>query len=200
MFHGSSHKGGEMKKLFVVPVLAAFVAMAGPSVASAQVMVGLAGGVTLPQSDYGDYANTGWLGHLDVGVPVGESGLAVGASGFYGSNGHDEEIDTGKTNLYGGAGVLSYNIRTSGPVTPAVFGLAGIMRHQYKNDDAPELEGTESGFMWGGGVGLGFPLGGVGGVIEAWYVSANIGDSPNDETTAIFGIDFGIQIMTGGGM
>jgi hypothetical protein len=44
----------------------------------------LGGGATFPVSDYGDYANTGYLLIAGGGRPVGDSGLGVGLEAFYG--------------------------------------------------------------------------------------------------------------------
>jgi len=174
----------------------ALAATLWPAGASAQVVLSLAGGVTVPTSDYGDYANTGWLGHADIGFPVGENGLSVGASGYYGSNNH--ETDGDKTNLYGGLGWVGYTFETGASVMPTVWGMAGSLTHSYKSDTTPSAEGSDTGFAFGGGAGLGFPLGGVTGRVQAWYLTASIGDPSS--TTALFGVDVGVQFVVGGGM
>jgi len=181
-----------MKRLVSAALALAIVAIAAP--ASAQVAVSVAGGATFPMSDYGDYAKTGWVGHVDVAFPVGDAGLAVGASGYYGSNSHDGSDD--KTNLYGALGFVAYAFPTGGSITPQIFALVGSMTHAYKSDTFGD--DSETGLAYGGGAGLGFPLGGVNGVIEAWYLAASIGDPSS--TTAIIGVDLGVQIPLGGGM
>ena len=182
-----------MKKL----ATALFLAVLGLTFASSQVaaqFIFVGGGPSFPMSDYGDYAKTGWVGHVDVGFPIGDAGLAAGASGYFGSNSHDGTDD--KTNLYGALGFLAYAFPTGGSISPSIFALAGTMTHAYKSDTFGD--DSETGFAYGGGAALGFPLGGVMGVIEGWYLAASIGDPSS--TTAVFGLDVGVQFALGGGM
>jgi hypothetical protein len=182
-----------MKRLVTAALAMAFLAISAPG-ASAQVNLGVAGGVTIPTSDYGDYAKTGWLGHVDLSIPIGDAGLAAGASGYFGSNSHDGTDD--KTNLYGALGFLAYGFDTGGALMPSIFAMAGSMTHAYKSETFGDE--SETGFAYGGGVSLGFPLGGVVGLVQGWYLGASIGDPSS--TTAIIGVDVGVQFALGGGM
>lgn len=174
------------------------LALLMPATAQAQaVFVG--GGATVPTGDFSDFgggdgANTGWMGFGGVLFPVGDAGLSAGAEAFYGSNSHDTDGD--KTNLYGGLALLAYSFGAPGAaVSPMVFGGLGFMTHSYKSESFPAAEGSESGLAMGFGAGLGFPLGGVGGMVAASY---NMGLGNIDATTFI-GISAGIQIAVGGG-
>jgi len=183
-----------MKRSLTVVLVAALAAMTAPIDVSAQVSIGVAGGVTFPLGDYADLdgANTGWMGAAGVSFAVGEAGLSVGAAGFYGSNNHD--IDGDKTNLLGGLGLVTYNISTGGSITPFVGASAGYLRHSYKSDTQPSLEGSVSGFAYGARGGISFPLGGMNGFLQGnWLKGA--GDVSG---TQWFGVTAGVLIPVGG--
>lgn len=183
-----------MKRWVTAALALAFLAISAPGQVAAQVSIGVSGGATFPSGDYGDYASVGWIGTAGLTVPIGESGLAVGASGFYGSNSHD--IDGDKTNLLGGLGAVGYGFQTGGALTPYVYAGLGMMRHSYKSENNPSLEGSESDLAYGGGVGVGFPLGSLMGAVDAFYVMG----SGDIDGTEFFGVTFGVAFPLGGGM
>ena len=180
-----------MRRLFSLILSGALLVMLAPMSAAAQPTIALGVGGTFPMSDYGDFAKTGFLAHAGVNVPVGDAGVSVGAHGFYGSNSH--ETDGDKTNLYGGVGSVGYAIATGGSVTPTIFGLVGYLVHSFKSDAIPAADGSEGSLTAGGGVGLGFPLGSVVGVVQAYYL---MGFGNNDGTDFV-GADVGVQIPVG---
>lgn len=182
-----------MKRFMSVALAVALVGLAAPSDSSAQAVIALGAGPTIPMGDYGDFAKTGYLGHAGVNVPVGEAGLTIGGHGFFGSNGHDD-VDGDKTNLYGGVGSVGYQIATSGSIAPSVFGMVGYLVHSYKSESFPAAEGSDSGLAAGAGVGIGFPLGGISGVVQGWWLTG-FGDV---DGTQILGIDVGVGIPVGG--
>jgi hypothetical protein len=185
-----------MKRTVCLALAGAFYAMAAAGGVSAQATIVLGGGLSLPTGDYNTYAKPGWLGHAGVDFPVGDAGLSVGAHGFFGSNNHDEAVAGvlagDKTNLYGGVASVGYAIQTTSSLTPQIFGLAGIMTHAYKSTSGDD---SQAAFAAGGGVGIGFPLGSIQGVIEGTYLS---GFGKNKDTH-IFGVDVGVGIPLGGG-
>ncbi|MGD2046254.1 MAG: outer membrane beta-barrel protein [Gemmatimonadota bacterium] len=183
-----------MKRFTCAAVAVAFAAMAAPGQASAQVTVGIGGAATIPTGDYGDFANTGWMGAVGVTVPVGESGLGVGATGVYGSNGHDEAVVPGTTDLLGALAHVGFSFATGGSMTPYVVGNLGFLQHKWKVDGVDDV--TDSGLAFGGAAGLMFPLGSVVGRVQASYL---IGSGDIDGTD-FFGIGAGIGIPLGGGM
>lgn len=178
-------------KRFCIPVVVALFAWTAPLDVSAQgIFVG--GGVTVPTSDFGDFANTGWMGFAGVLTPVGDQGFSVGAEGFFGSNGH--EIEGDKTNLYGGMALasLSFGGETA-PATPFVFGGLGFMTHSYKSESTPQFEDSATGMTLGGGGGVTFPLGGAQGILAGTYIQG-FGDI---DETSLFGISAGVQFLFG---
>jgi hypothetical protein len=168
-----------------IAVLLALLAVPAP--ASAQVFGFLGAGATIPTSDYGDYANTGWMGAAGVGFPIGDAGLAVGAEGFYGQNNHDYDGD--KTNPYGALGFVQYSFGDQARLHPYLLGGAGILVHKYSSDN---FNGdSESQFAYSFGAGLAYPLGATTGLYgEGRYWGS--------EDTTFFGIMGGFFFTFGG--
>jgi hypothetical protein len=183
-----------MRRSLTAVLATATWALVAAGDASAQATIIIGGGATIPMSTYADYAKVGWLGHAGVDFALGDAGASVGAHGFYGSNSHEAEGD--KTNLYGGLASLGYAFATSGSLVPQVFGLVGFMTHQYKSEDFPEFEGSESALAAGAGAALGFPLGSFQGAVQAYFLT---GFSDLDETRLV-GVDFSVGFPLGGGM
>lgn len=180
-----------MKLLATVAVLGTLAIAATSNPLSAQ-GVWLGGGATFPTSDYGDFANTGFLFTAGVGTGVGDGGLGVGVEGFYGQNSH--ETDGNKTTPLGFMGQVAYSL--SGPDADSgiyVLGQLGVLWHKYSSETVPALDGSESGFAYGGALGYEFPLGGVDGWVEGKFMQASI----SDENTQFFGILAGISIPFG---
>ena len=77
-------------------------------------------------------------------------------------------------------------------MSPFLWGEFGIMSHAYRSDTF--ADDTSTAAAWGGGAGVGFPIGGVSGWIAAGY---NAGLSDNSGTT-FFGIYAGVSVAVGG--
>ena len=182
-----------MKRFVTAALSLAFVGVMAPAPTAAQITVGIGGAATIPTGDYGDYANTGWMGSVGITAPVGSSGLGVAVDGFYGSNNHSD-IDGDKTNLLGVTGSLGYAIATGGSMMPYVFGSLGFMKHSYKSDTYPDLEDSVSGLAFGGGAGVSFPLGSINGNVQGTYLMG----SGDIDGTQFFAIGAGIGIPIGG--
>jgi len=178
-----------MRDFVKLAALSALVLLPG-QVAGQNIWVGA--GATFPVSDYGNYANTGFLSVAGVGFPVGEAGLRVIGEGFYGQNNHEGGGE--KTSPFGVMGGLEYDI-TGSDETKGVylFGQAGVLVHRFSSDT--EDSSSSSGFGYGAGAGVFFPLGGVGGWIEGRAMNASI----DSENTSFFGIMAGLSFDIGGG-
>lgn len=182
-----------MRNWRYLTLMAALSALLPSGPASAQVTIGVSGGPTFPAGDYGDQATVGWMGSAGFTVPIGESGFAVGASGFYGANGH--EVVGDKTSLLGGLAAAGYVFETGGALMPYVFGGLGMLKRSYESDDNPDLEGSDSGLAYSGGLGAGFPLGGIQGMVGIVYVVG----SGDVDGTELLGASFGVVFPLGGG-
>ena len=177
-----------MRRLLSATLAAALFALSGPEDSFAQANVFLGGGATFPVSDFGELANTGWQGWGGVLVPVGDAGISVGAEGFYGSNNH--EIDGNKTKLYGGLGLVGMQWGDPEGLQPAVFGGLGLMKRSFTSDAIPILDSSATSLAWGGGAGVGYPIGGVSGFLGASYTSGT-----GDENFAIRYFTIGLSAM-----
>ena len=176
-----------MKSLAIAAVIGTLGLLATSNPLSAQ-GVWIGGGATLPTSDYGDIANTGFLFTAGVGTPVGDQGVSLGVGGSYGQNNH-ELIDGDKTNLYGFMGYVEYDFAgRDAERTFYVLGELGVLWHKFSSNISPET--TESGFAYSGAAGYAFPLGGVNGWAEGRFTQASISDA----NTQFFGIVVGISI------
>lgn len=126
------------------------------------------GGATLPMSDYGDYAKTGWLGVAGVGFSVTPH-VFIQAEGMLGSNKHSDVVGE-KTELMGASASLGYSFGGDGAkVKPYLFGGAGMLNHKF----VPVTGTSESEYkaMFYGGAGLYFPMGKLGAWVETRLVS-----------------------------
>ena len=177
-----------MKRLLCATLATAFFALSTPVDSSAQGTVFLGGGATFPVSDYGELANTGWQGWGGVLVPVSDVGISLGVEGFYGQNSH--ETDGNKTSLYGGLALVGYEFGDPEALTPTVFGGVGYMRRSFKSESTPALDNGSSSFAWGGGAGVGFPLGGVKGFAGGTYTSGT-----GDENFGVRFIALGVSVV-----
>jgi hypothetical protein len=170
------------------------------AVPSAAQTVFFGAGPTFPVSDYGDYANTGFLAIGGLLLPVGAGPASLVVEGFYGQNGHTEEAGSGKTNPLGVMGGVVLDFSGEGEAGPYVFGEAGLMVHKYSPEQGDG--DSETAFGFGGGAGYGFPLGGLSAWVEGRYMSASFdaeaGTASSSETTAFMGIVAGVSIPLGG--
>ena len=172
-----------MLKRLVVPVLVALLSV--PAVANAQVMLYLGGGPTFPSGEYSDYANTGWMAHAGVGVPVGPKGLMAGVDAFYGQNNHSD-FDGDKTNPYGAMGFLAYRFGNPERTGIYLLGDAGLLVHKYGSDTFDSE--SDSQFAFGAGAGVEIPMGGKSIFVEGHYTTS---DGTNF-ISALVGIGFGL--------
>ena len=181
--------------LFSVAVLSVLSLMLPTQVVAQSAFVG--GGITIPNGDYSDFgdgdgAKTGYMAMGGVSFPIGEGNLSVFGEGFYGMNDHEHEGD--KTNLYGAMGGLLLGLAEEGEPGPYVFGQVGFMVHDYKSDDSPSEEGSETGLGFGGGAGYSVPLGSLTGWAEGRYMFGKF----DDGNTTYFGILAGLSFPLGG--
>ena len=173
-----------IRRAIVTSTAVLFMALALPLTANAQSVYVLAG-ASLPTGDYGDFADTGWLGAVGVTFPVAEAGLWAGAEALYGQNGASA-FDGESFKVFSAMGLLGYSIPTESNIAPYVWGGAGIM--SLSNGD------SESGFGWQ--LGAGASLQGEGNVspfAEARYQSASL----DGGTLSFIGLEIGVSVGLG---
>ena len=129
-----------MKSLTTAGVIGILALMTTSNPLSAQA-VWIGGVGTFPTSDYGEYANTGFLFMAGAGLPVGDPGVSVGLGGYYGQHNH-EAADGDKTNPYGLPGYVEDD--RAGPAAERTFyalGEWGVLWHEFGSDCVPAPTG-----------------------------------------------------------
>lgn len=173
-----------------IGVLGAVCALLVAAPASAQ-FVWAGGGATFPMSDYGEYANTGFLVSAGFGMPVGDQGLSIGVEGFFGQNNHSD-VEGDKTNPLGAMAMAEYDFSGADATQSLyVLGGVGILVHKYGSDEFGSDSSTGLGLT--GGLGYFFPLGGINGYVEGRIFEARI----ESENTMFAGVMAGISIPVG---
>lgn len=171
--------------------LAVILVSGAAAPAAAQAGVFIAAGPTLPVSDYGDYANTGWMADGGVIYTLPAGGVWLAADGFYGQNKHNDDSGD-ETHLYGGAGSIGYTIGADATKPrPYLFGQAGALVHHYSPGDSSIESSSDTKFMWGGGAGVIFPVGNVGLYLESRYMSAHASQDNTDFIPIFVGVVIG---------
>ncbi|MDX1395786.1 MAG: hypothetical protein R3195_15495 [Gemmatimonadota bacterium] len=152
-------------------------------------------GATFPTGDFGDYADTGWMGVAGVTFDIGTGGLWVGGEGFYGQNNHSDDLaptpteEAGaKTNPYGAMGIVGYGTGDGESLGFYFFGGAGLLVHKYSSDVSDSV--SDSNFGYQAGAGVSFPLGGS---LDLWGEGRFMGASD----TTFFGLLAGLSIGLG---
>ena len=179
--------------------LAMLLALAVPTLASAQASIFLGGGATIPTGDYGDYAKTGWMGQAGAVFNVGSNGLFVAGEGFYGSNTH-ETIGTAaadKTNLYGADGQVGYRFGDQEKAGLYVAGLLGALIHKYS--PATGTGDSSTGILFGGIAGVDIPVGKVNVWVEGRWMNGRHSEAGDSWNTGFFGLFAGVSIPVGSG-
>ena len=121
---------------------------------------------------------------------VGQSGLTLGPRVFYGTNQHERDGDESK--LLGGTALLNYGLGDPAALNPFLWAEVGVLSHAFSSTSAPSAEATSTSGLIAGGVGLGFPLGGVGGFLAAGYNSGLGGDFDTNYFGASAGLSFSL--------
>ena len=168
-----------MKRSLVLVLALVF----GASVLSAQMKFGVAGGVTLPQSDFKDAANTGWEGMGLIQFATGPVDIRVDAT--YGMNAFSDAlksiVGSGNFKLFGGNADVVYNFKMEGTIKPYVLG--GVGYYNIGSDVSGST--SESKFAWNAGAGINFNML----FVEARYLSV----ATSGSATTFIPIDIGLK-------
>ena len=120
---------------------------------AAQIQLGV--GPTFPAGDFSSGAETGWMAMVGI-TPFALGPIKIRIEADYGEN--DATGTTEKVKLYGGMASGTFPL---GPLY--LIGSAGYFNAELTTEDWQ--------FVWGGGAGIGFGLGGLGLFAEARYLS-----------------------------
>ena len=156
-----------MKRVTSVLAAAALALVVGASSAQAQTLVvGVGGGVVLPQGDLNDVAKMGYHGAA-MAWYILPSNLGFRGDLIYAVvPGDDDKGFTENFKLMTGVANVSYMFKGSKSITPYVIGSLGYFSVKYDDFD------SESDLGFGGGAGILINTGGKAKIaIEARYIS-----------------------------
>jgi len=134
---------------------------------AAQVGVFLGGGATVPSSDFGDYAKTGWMATGGVALSFPNLPVQVRGDLLYGRNTHDDTSGD-RTDLIGGIANVTYAF-PAGNLQPYVVAGVGVLNHHYAPGGGGASE-SEWKPVFGGGAGINVALQTVKLFIEGRYL------------------------------
>jgi opacity protein-like surface antigen len=177
-----------MKRVVSVCASVAMAVVVSASAVEAQspIRFGLAGGLSLPQSDLGNEFESGFHGQVMLGfgmmaLPVKlRADLTYHNLGLEGGGSDDLRIISGALNAIVGMGGIG--------VKPYLTGGVGFYNSKFGDGD------SENDFGLNGGVGLEFSLTGMSTFLEVRYVKIFV-DDPEGEgfSAAVVPITFGIM-------
>lgn len=179
-----------MKRSLVFALVAGLVLVSMPASAQLSVVkpisIGIAGGGSLPMSDFADASNTGYNGTLVVALklPMIPLGLRLdGAYNHFGAKGVD-----GSMNVASATGNLTWNLPSVG-ISPYLIGGAGVY------SSVATVSGLGSSarandFGWNAGAGIKLPLVMFSTFIEARYNRVSVEGGSMEFVPVTFGIMF----------
>lgn len=136
---------------------------AAPVVAQgAKVSVG--GGLSLPLSDFGDAASTGWHGLAGVSFTPADFPIGIQVDGMFQRFGFDDVPDNFDANfqiIHGTANaVYRFQVSEATKVRPYLIGGVGLYNSKATGDDVTD-DSSETDFGLNGGAGFDFMAGAV---------------------------------------
>jgi hypothetical protein len=136
-------------------------AMVVPAALSAQVSLGVAGGLSMPTGDASDFVKSGYNVTVSLGIkpPVAPVGFRL--DGMWNSL-DSKTAGADALRVLGG----NANVTLSAPMLPLAYVIAGAGMYNMSSGSGSESE-TKVGFN--GGLGLNFPLTGLSTFVEARY-------------------------------
>ena len=181
-----------MKRVVSLFAAVAMTVIVGASAAEAQspVRFGLAGGLSMPQSDLKDAGfENGFHGQVMLGFGMMALPVKLRADLSYHNMGADEALLGGDSDLRVIGGALNAIVGMGGiGVKPYLTGGLGF--YNWKVGDSDE---AENDFGLNGGVGLEFSLTGMSTFLEVRYVKLFVDDEGVDFSAAVVPITFGIM-------
>ena len=152
---------------------AVLMASAGTAPAVAQgAEFSLGGGLTLPLSDFGNAASTGFHGLAGVSFVPSGSPIGIQVDGMFQRFGVDNAPDgfDGNFQIIQGTANAVYKFRTSEEtkIRPYLIGGVGLYSFKATGDDFPDT-GSETDFGINAGAGFDFKLGAAGLFLEGRF-------------------------------
>lgn len=174
-----------MKRIMTVLAVAGLCTAAPKHAVAQGSTIGVAAGLTMPMSDYGDADKMGFNVGANWTFALGTSPVKLRVEGNYSTTSHDG-FD-GKFNILGGMASVVYPFQTAGQIRPYVLG--GIGYYNVKETISDE---SGSGVGFGGGLGLNFKMSSTTLFAEARYLTSKAQDANFDRLPIVVGVNFPI--------
>ena len=179
-----------MKSLATAMAIGILGLLATSNPLSAQWRIWVGGGASFPVSDYGDFADPGFMEVVGIGRSIGDSGLKIGAEVLASQN--SPSASSGKLKRNGPMVVAGYDF--AGPdadSSPYVFGQLGYLWNDTPGGFLGIGSGPDGGLALGAGAGYHFPLGSFRGAAEGRFMQANAVNTSFFGIVAYIGIPLG---------
>lgn len=179
-----------MKRSLVFALVAGLVLVSIP--ASAQlslvkpISIGIAGGGSLPMSDFSDISKTGYNGTLVLGVKLPMIPVGLRFDGAY--NRFDSKLVDGNMDIASATANLTYNLPSIG-ISPYLIGGAGMYSWTASVSGSPTSE-RQNDFGWNAGAGVKLPLAMFSAFVEARYNRVSVENEHMEFVPLTFGIMF----------
>ncbi len=179
-----------MKRSIVFALVASVVLVSMPASAQLSVMkpisLGIAGGGSLPMSDFSDVSNTGYNGTLALAIKLPMIPVGLRFDGAY--NQFGAKVGNGKLHITSLTGNVTYNLPSIG-VSPYVIGGAGMYSSVASASGLPSSPRAND-FGWNAGAGINLPLTVFKAFVEARYNRVSVGGGSMEFVPLTFGIMF----------
>ena len=179
-----------MKRSIVFALVASVVLVSTPASAQLSVLkpisLGIAGGGSLPMSDFSNESNTGYNGTLALAIkaPIIPVGLRFdGAYNMFGA-----KVGNGKLHVASLTGNVTYNLPSIG-ISPYVIGGAGVYSSVASPEGLPS-SARANDFGWNAGAGINLPLTMFKAFVEARYNRVSVAGGSMEFVPLTFGIMF----------
>lgn len=179
-----------MKRSIVFALVASVVLVSMPASAQLSVLkpisLGIAGGGSLPMSDFSDVSNTGYNGTLALAIKLPMIPVGLRFDGAY--NMFGAKVGDGKLHVASLTGNVTYNLPSIG-VSPYVIGGAGMYSSVASASGLPSSPRAND-FGWNAGAGINLPLTVFKAFVEARYNRVSVGGASMEFVPLTFGIMF----------
>ena len=156
--------------------LALGMLLSAPAVRAQGAEFSLGGGATVPLSDYGDQAKTGWNGMAGISFVPGSFPLGIQIDGMYQRLKFDDAIFAGdqSSQIIQGTANLVYKFKTSEESSFRPYLIGGVGVYNFKAVGGDDVSGfgegdTSTDFGLNGGVGFDIKTSGIGLFVEGRF-------------------------------
>jgi opacity protein-like surface antigen len=180
-----------MKRLMVGASLVALSLAAAPA-ARAQVGVGVSAGLSIPTSDLGNVAKTGYSVNGLIGFSPPLSPIGIRGEVGYNSWSGKQAAGLGGSTISSLSGTANIVLQVPGMIVAKPYVIAGLGEHRVKFDfgSGATDNSTETKLGWNVGGGVNFGVGTLAALLEARYVTVNTSNVKLHYVPITFGIMF----------